>query len=392
MKWNRIARTSIRAGLAILVAGGIHASASERLDREAAQTAIRDLAEAALADRAIGLSVAVAYGDEFVLNDGFGLANIEHDVAVDADTTFRIGSITKQVTAAMAMRLVESGEIGLDDPITKFVSYPVGSYEVTVRHLLTHTSGIKSYTGIDSVMSTIALDRSHDELLAFVREEPFDFAPNDAYLYNNTGYYLLGMILENVTGKAYDELVADLASELKLERTTNGSNARIIANRAQGYEMQGGELVNARLIAMTQPFAAGAMLSSAGDLVRWQRALIGGDVVSDASYAAMITPHVLNDGSATTYGFGLGLGEDQGDTVVQHGGGIFGFNSMLSYYPDTDVSISVISNGPYSAGLLAQQIGRVLHGTTIEIDDLTVEAQEGARLSGPIAWWQVISS
>ena len=303
-------------------------------------------------------------------------------MAVDADTTFRIGSITKQVTAALVMRLVESGEIGLDDPITKHVSYPVGGYEVTVRHLLTHTSGIKSYTGIDSVMSTIALDRSHDELLAFVREEPFDFAPNDAYRYNNTGYHLLGMILENVTGKTYDALVADLAAELELDSTTNGSNARIIANRAQGYEMQDGELVNARLIAMTQPFAAGAMLSSAGDLVRWQRALIGGDVVSEASYAAMITPHVLNDGAATTYGFGLGLGEDQGDTVVQHGGGIFGFNSMLTYYPDTDVSISVISNGPYGAGRLAQEIGRVLHGTTIEIDDLPVEAPEGARLSG----------
>ena len=130
--------------------------------------------------------MAVAYGDEFVVNRGFGLANVEHDVAVDEDTTFRIGSITKQVTAALMMRLVEASAIDLDDLITDYVSYPVGNYDVTVRHLLTHTSGIKSYTGVESIMSTIALDRSHDELLAFVREEPFDFAPNDAYLYNNT--------------------------------------------------------------------------------------------------------------------------------------------------------------------------------------------------------------
>lgn len=346
MKLKDMHQVAVRLALAGLVAGSIQTGAAELMDRDAAQTAIRELAEAAIADTAIGLSVAVAYGDEFVLNEGFGLANVEHQVLVDADTTFRIGSITKQVAAAMVMRLVESGDIGLDEPITTYVSYPVGNHEVTVRHLLTHTSGIKSYTGIEAVMATIALDRSHDELLAFVREEPFDFAPNDAYLYNNTGYHLLGMILENVTGKTWDELVADLATELELERTFNGSNSRIIANRAQGYEMNDGELVNARLIAMTQPFSAGAMLSSAGDLVRWQRALIDGDVVSNESYAAMTTPHVLNDGSATTYGFGLGMGADQGDAVVRHGGGIFGFNSMLTHYPDSDVSVSVISTGP----------------------------------------------
>ncbi len=313
---------------------------------------------------AVGLSVAVAIGDELVLAGGYGIAEAEHGVPVDVDTLFRIGSVTKQFTAAAVMRLVEQEELTLEDLLNDHLpDFPTQGHEVSILHLLTHTSGIKSYTSLgERWLKTVPLELTHEELLTLLRGESFDFAPGERFLYNNTGYYLLGMIIEEVTGKSYaDHLRAGLLSPLGLTRTRYGSNMELIENRAQGYRMIDGELANDALIGMSQPGAAGAILSTAQELVQWQLALVGGEVVSPQSYELMTTPYVLNDGKETKYGFGLGLGAHAGQRAVRHGGGINGFNSMLAYYPEAQLSVAVISNSEAcSAGSLAHAIAKAL--------------------------------
>ncbi|MEM6702689.1 MAG: serine hydrolase domain-containing protein [Acidobacteriota bacterium] len=364
-------------------------AAVERLSPEEARARIQTLVEEALAGRAVGLSVALAYDGNILLEEGYGTIEVEHDVATNAESIFRIGSITKQFTAALVMKQVESGKIGLDDPISKFVDYPTQGKEVTVRHLLTHTSGIKSYTGLGAEwIKTVPLEMTHEELLGLVDDLPFDFDPGTKYRYNNTGYYLLGVILEEVSGKSFAELLAEeITDPLELTRTRYGSNGDIIRNRAQGYEFRNGELANDDLIGMSQPGAAGAMLSTAGDLLRWQRALRAGQVVSAKSYEQMITPYTLSDGESTDYGFGLSMDEADGLRRVQHGGGINGFNSMLAHFPDTGVGVAVISNSNgFRASNLARDIARAVHDREVEISDLPVPPAEQKRLGGTYAF------
>ena len=364
-------------------------TATERVSPDEARTKIQGLVDEALADRAVGLSVALAYDGEIVLEKGYGTIEVEHEVTADAESIFRIGSITKQFTAALIMKQVEAGKIRLDDPISEYVDFPTQGKEVSVRHLLTHTSGIKSYTGLGADwIKTVPLEMTHDELLGLVEELPFDFDPGTKYRYNNTGYYLLGVILEEVSGKSFAELLAEeIAAPLELTRTRYGSNGDIIRNRAQGYEIKNGQLANDDLIGMSQPGAAGAMLSTAGDLLRWQRALRAGQVVTAKSYEQMTTPYTLSDGKAIDYGFGLAIDETDGLRRVQHGGGINGFNSMLAYFPETGVGVAVISNSNgFRASNLARDIARAVHGTEVEVSDLPVPSDEQARLGGTYAF------
>ena len=324
----------------------------------------RLIAEALQNPGAVGLSVAVAVGDEFLLAGGYGLAEAEHGVEADVDTLFRIGSITKQFTAAAILRQVEAGQLELEEPLTSYLpEYPDSGDEVTLLHLLTHTSGIPSYTNLGPAWSrTVPLELPHAELLAMFQDAPLEFEPGSEYRYNNSGYYLLGMVLERQSDKSYgDHLAGTFFQPLGLARTRLGSNRDLIKNRAQGYSLIEGQLANDGLIGMSQPGAAGALLSTARELILWQRALLGGKVVSEEFYELMTTPFMLHDGRETGYGMGLQLSKLKGHPEVGHGGGINGFNSMLSYYPDQDLSVAVISNSEgYSAGQLAATISRAL--------------------------------
>lgn len=365
------------------------AVSAERVPSEQATQLVRGLVDEALAGNAVGLSVALAYDGDIVLEEGYGSIELEHDVVADAESMFRIGSITKQFTAALVMKRVEDGDIGLDDEIGKYVDFPTQGKKVTVRHLLTHTSGIKSYTGLGPTwLKTVPLEMTHEELLDLVDDLPFDFDPGIEYRYNNSGYYLLGVILEKVSGRSFEQLLAEeIAAPLELTRTRYGSNGDIIRNRAQGYTLRDGEIANDDLIGMSQPGAAGAMLSTAGDLLRWQRALRAGQVVSAESYQQMTTPHVLDDGESVPYGFGLAVDESDGLRRVQHGGGINGFNSMLAYFPDTGVGVAVISNSEgFRAGTLARDIARAVHQIEVRVSDLPVTPAEQERLVGSYAF------
>jgi D-alanyl-D-alanine carboxypeptidase len=302
---------------------------------------------AAMKEQSIpGVSIAVARGGRTLVAKGYGLANVELDVKTSPSTVYRIGSLTKQFTAAAVMRLVEAGRLSLDDPIEKYLpDYPVEGRRITIRHLLTHTSGIKSYTGLGpKFWDNAALDYSHEKLIALFKDEPPDFQPGEKFLYNNSGYYLLGVILEKVTGETYGSHVKKaLFDPLGLTATAYCDNAPVIRQRAAGYQVMLGAVLNAPYLSMKAPFSAGALCSTVTDLVAWTSALMNGKVVTRASLDQMITPAKLNDGAATTYGFGLGIPNGDKKTI-SHGGGINGFASYMTYLPDSDTTVVVLTN------------------------------------------------
>jgi D-alanyl-D-alanine carboxypeptidase len=310
---------------------------------------VDSLGQATLAQgSAAGMSIGVQRGGEVLLARGYGLADIENGVPATPETVYRIGSLTKQFTAASIMQLVEAGKIGLGDPMTEYLpDYPMQGHVVTIRHLLTHTSGIKSYTGMESWRSTMKVDLTDEELIDMFSTEPFDFAPGERYLYDNSGFFLLGVIIGKVSAEDYPDYLDDhVFGPLGLEHSTYCDERRIIPGRAEGYEYVRGALLNDEYLSMHHPGAAGALCSTVPDLLAWSRDLRSGRVVSVDSYRQMTTSGRLNDGSQTGYGFGLGLGALVGHPSVSHTGGINGFNTALAYYPDDDLDVVVLSNTP----------------------------------------------
>ena len=299
---------------------------------------------------AVGISVAVARGEEILYSKAYGFADLEFAVAADEETMFRIGSVTKQFTAAAVLKLAEAGKLSVDDPLTRFLpDYPTherDGHEITLRHLLTHTAGVPNYTDSGPKwMDVVARELTHEQMLALWQDQPLEFAPGERWRYSNSGYYLLGIVIEKASGMSYaDYLRTEFFEPLQLARTRYDSNEEVLLNRAQGYAFGDGKFWNDRLIGMSQPGAAGALISTARDLVRWQLALVSGRVVKPESYEEMTLPFLLNSGAETTYGMGLSFEKLSGRTCVSHGGGIFGFNSMLSYFPEAKLSIAVISN------------------------------------------------
>ena len=319
-------------------------------------------------DTTASVAIGVLRGTDVVLARGYGLADVELDVSATAETVYRIGSITKQFTSTAIMQLVEWGQISLDDEITKFLpDYPTQGHRVTIHHLLTHTSGIKSYTGIspDNMSGAFRRDLTHDELLDMFKNLPFDFAPGEQWRYNNSGYYLLGVIIERVTGQSYaDYLGEHIFGPFDMHASYYCDEKTIIPNRAEGYARLDGKLVNDDPISMNIPGAAGALCSTVTDLLKWQRAMNERRTVNEAAYTRMTTPAVLDNDSTVTYGYGLGIREANGHRQIAHGGGINGFVTMLSYYPDDDLTVVVLSNTPgRHPQTMAQQIANWAYET-----------------------------
>jgi D-alanyl-D-alanine carboxypeptidase len=375
--------------IAVVLAGQAAVASAQRPTRAALQRAVDSLATTALKDGPVAaMSVAVVRGRDTVVMKGYGLADVENDVPATPQTVYRIGSITKQFTAAAVLQLIEQNKLSLDDSIGKHLpTIPAGWRAVPIRQLLNHTSGIPSYTSAGPRWaSRMRLDLPHDSLIGIVATDSMDFAPGSQWRYNNTGYYLLGMLVERITGRPYADVVRDqFTTPLGLRATMYCDIRPIIKRRAQGYQVgPDDKLVNADPLSMTHPFSAGALCSTVGDLVVWQRTLAAGRIVKPASYAAMTTPEKV----AGTYGYGLVMDSLGGRPRVQHGGGINGFNSMLQYYPADTLSVAVLANtnGPW-ADRVANNIARAALGVPLvagppRLVDLPTSAQERARVAG----------
>ena len=352
---------------------------------------IDSMASAALAQwPAVGLSIAVVRGRDTIVMKGYGRADLENDVPASAQTVYRIGSITKQFTAVAMLQLLEQVKLSLDDTIQRLLpEYHAQGHRVTIRQLLTHTSGIKSYTSLGPECArTMRLDMSHDSLVALFQDKPFDFEPGTKFLYNNSGFYLLGMIIERVSGTSYAAYLAQHEfAPLGLSSTLYCDDRPLLAHRAAGYERDSGRFVNASPLSMTQPYSAGALCSTVGDLVAWQRSLVAHRLISATSTAMMSTSATLSDGSATGYGFGLGVGKLGDHRKTGHGGGINGFLTELDYYPDDSLTVVVLANSESAKpSRLAEDIARVVLGVAAPVvKDVSLTTADIARVTGTYA-------
>lgn len=351
---------------------------------------VDSVATAAVADHKIaGVSVAVVKKGQPIVMKGYGFADIENDIPASAETVYRIGSLTKQFTSAAIMRLIEQGKVSLDDTLQKFLpDFPTQGNRVTVRQLLNHTSGIRSYTSLgEKWQRVIRIDLVPDSVVALFANEPFDFKPGEAYRYNNSGYFLLGVIIEKVSGKSYGQYLQDeFFTPLGLKSTVYCDQAPIIKHRAQGYATRPeGGFINAEPLSMTQPYAAGSLCSTVTDLVAWTEALSSGKVVSPASYKLMTTPDTLNNGRRITYGFGLGTGALRGHSQISHNGGINGFVSELhNYYADSVITVVLTNTSALTAIELERLIARRALGVP-ELPAVPIAASELGRFAGEYA-------
>lgn len=326
-------------------------------------------------------TVLIAKGDQIQFAQGYGNANDEWAIANTPSTVFRLGSITKQFTAVCILRLAESGKLKLDDPVSKhYADAPAAWEKITVRHLLNHTSGIKSYTSQPGFMDKRTREKlSPAEVVKLTQDLPLEFAPGEKYAYNNTGYVLLGYIIEKLTGESYaDHVRKTLFEPLAMKDSGYDSDETIIPRRAAGYTARG---TNARFIDMSLPHAAGSLYSTVGDLLKWNLALHGGKLVSSGSYQEMITPGKGN------YGYGLVINKAGNRTVIQHGGGIFGFSTMLTYLPEQQVTVAVLSNregdapGPIGMALTQLAAGEDVRPRTARVE-ISLADDKKARLAG----------
>ncbi len=297
-----------------------------------------------------GAAVLVVKDGETVLRKGYGLANLELGVPIQPDMVFEIGSVTKQFTAAAVLMLAERGLLSLDDEITRHLpGYPTHGQKITIDHLLTHTSGIPSYTGLPEWMERVREDMKVEQLIAMFKDKPLEFAPGERWAYNNSAYVLLGAVIEKASGKTYEDFIEqEVFKPLGMTRSSYGHNREVVPGRVEGYDKESEGYERARYLSMTQPFAAGSLLSTVDDLARWSDALWGGKVLKPESLKRMLTPAKLSSGRSTRYAYGLGIGEYAGRTIVEHGGGIFGFVSDTLRVPDEGIFVAILSNNPGS--------------------------------------------
>ncbi len=329
-----------------------------------------------------GFAVAVSYRGEMILDRGYGLADVERQAPVSPNSVFRIGSVTKQFTAAAIMKLAERGLLAVDDPLRRHLpAYPTHDQPITLRHLLTHTSGIVSYTDLPWFKQVEARAVPQAEFSSRFGAERLRFEPGSEWAYSNSGYYLLGLVIAETSGQSYAQFLQREVLPQSLRGIRACPDRQDYPNAARGYAVDEGQLITAMPLSMAQPYAAGALCSTAADLVHWSRALLSGSIVGQASVRQMTTPAVLSDGRATRYGFGLTIDQLATHRRVSHNGGINGFSSSLEAYPDDDLFIAVLVN---TEGLRALTVSERLarQVLSVPIADLPVSPTEAAAVVG----------
>jgi CubicO group peptidase (beta-lactamase class C family) len=371
-------KTLCRAFVLFFVATSSFAQDTARMD-EVVQSYVRD--------QTFMGAVLVARGSDVILSKGYGSANLEWDVPNTPATKFRLGSITKQFTAASILLLEERGKLKLDDPIkTHMPDAPAAWDTITIFNLLTHSSGIPNFTSLPDYTSLKLADTPVAKAIMTVRDKPLDFIPGEKMSYSNSGYLVLGYVIERVAGVSYEKFVTDnIFGPLGMKDSGYDSNSAIIARRAAGYAPSSAGPVNAGFIHMSVPHAAGALYSTTGDLLRWEQGLFGGKVISAASLAKMTTPF-KND-----YAFGVIVQTTSGRKVIQHGGGIEGFNTFLAYYPDSKVTVAVLANlNGQAPTRIATNLADLAHGGVVRLtSERKAIAVPAATLSRYVGTYEV---
>jgi D-alanyl-D-alanine carboxypeptidase len=372
-------REALALGSAAIAASHAGAARPKRIERWAALTeAARTLVARKYTP---GLQIAVARNGRQELSEAFGYANLETLTPMTTTSVLRVGSLTKQFTAAGILRLIENGKLTLDSRLATWMpSFPRAS-EVTVRHLLNHTSGIRSYTNTSpptAFLQNSRLDYDAAALeQAMTKVDPlYAFVPGASWEYSNTGYVLLGLIIEEVSGSPLATFLGrEVIGRAGLHRTAIDNVSEIVVGRASGYSPSDTDpphLENASFTSMSYPGGAGALRSSADDLCQWQHALLTGKVIGAESLKAMLTPGRLNDGSevsapdepgkpriASHYGFGIAMGDIDGHAATEHIGSIQGFGAWLVTYREPNTTFAIIVNTDDHSGELMSGVQKL---------------------------------
>lgn len=291
----------------------------------------------------VGLSLAVIHRGRIVLERGWGFANLEHRVPATPATVYQSGSVGKQFTAGAIMLLVQDGRLGLEDPVTRFFpEAPAHWGRVTIRHLLTHTSGAGDYPDDFNFRR----DYTEEEIRAIVLAQPLAFAPGTEWRYSNFGYVLLGTIIRQVSGQFYGDLLAKrIFSPLGMTTARIINEAAIVPHRAAGYRREKGVLLNQEWVAPTiNTTADGSLYLTVRDMARWDSALYGTQLFARESMALIRTPVTLAGGTTYPYGFGWRVGTAAGHAVMAHSGSWQGFKSYIVRYPNDGLTVVAFAN------------------------------------------------
>jgi CubicO group peptidase (beta-lactamase class C family) len=348
-----------RIGLApLLVAAALAQDVSKDVSR------MDQVVQSYVSNKTFMGSVLVARGDEVLLSRGYGSANLEWNIPNSPSTKFRLGSVTKQFTAASILLLEERGKLKTDDPVKRFMpDAPAAWDKITIFHLLTHTSGIPNFTSFPDYRSQEPFAATPETLVARFRDKPLDFQPGEKWSYSNSGYVLLGYLLEKASGESYEKFLQEnIFGPLGMKDSGYDSNSAIIPRRAAGYAPGKKGPENAGFIHMSIPFSAGALYSTTEDLLRWEQGLFGGKLLSAASLAKMTTPFKED------YACGVAVHTVSGHKVIDHGGGIEGFHTFLAYYPEDKLTVVSLANlGEDEPQQIATRLAAVAHGEKVEL-------------------------
>lgn len=314
-----------------------------------------------------GAAVIVRCNGWTIFRKGYGLADLELGVKVEPDMIFRLGSITKQFTATAILMLAEQGKLSLQDEINKYIpTFTARDKKVTVEHLLTHTSGIKSYTNMEEWLPLWRKDMTPQEIIDLSKGKPFEFNPGERWNYNNTGYVMLGAIIEKVSGKSYAAFVEEnIFTPLGMRHSYYDRTEQVIPRRVHGYQKDTGGIINAPYLSMSQPYAAGSLLSSVDDMAVWNDAVFSGRLLKKEWLDKAFVPFHLANGESTGYGYGWFISDLRGHRCIEHGGGINGFTSYALALPDDRIYVAILTNSAIAGRMpepLALRIAELVLG------------------------------
>lgn len=318
-----------------------------------------------------GATIIVTRDGLTVFRQAYGMADVAKGLPMTPDTVMRIASITKQFTATGILILVDEGKLALDDDINKFLpDYPTGGKRISIEHLLTHTSGIANYTSKPTFEAGMNTDLTVSQMIDSFKNDTPQFEPGTRYSYSNSGYFLLGAIIEKVSGLSYAKFVEQrIFVPLGMSNSAYEGHERGSAMRAQGYTRSSASagFEAGKSVSMTLPYAAGALVSTVDDLARWDAAVSAGKLLKPSSQQKAFTAHVLADGKSVPYGYGWSVRKMHGMPMQSHGGGIPGFSTYALRLPEKQLYVAVLSNA--DRGLPGAEM-IALKAATIAIADI----------------------
>ncbi|OUS03098.1 serine hydrolase [Flavobacteriales bacterium 33_180_T64] len=292
-----------------------------------------------------GATFLISKNGNIIYKKAFGLANLELNVPMQTENIFEIGSMTKQFTAISILMLMERGKLELNDEITKFIpDYPTLDKTITIHHLLTHTSGIKNYTSMKEIRGIAKNDLTPLELIDFFKNESMDFEPGEQFKYNNSGYIVLGYIIELLSGQNYASFVEEnIFKKINMTSSSYATHTKVIKNKVSGYHKRD-DYIKSMHVSYTLPYSAGSLMSNVDDMLKWQEAIKNNLLISKETTQKAFTNYTLNNGEFFNYGYGWHVKELNGVSVREHGGSIFGFKSMGIYFPNADIYVVGLNN------------------------------------------------